>query len=203
MGCGHLEAVRRPPVVTSAHHGGAHYPGPMPRPRPVGASLVGCTIAVTAALAGCSSSSPAALGPTGSASAAPAPTPTETLLGTPEDTGSTVGGRADGFPADLVPVPAGATVLVSSAEPVPTTDLVQISLNLRTAQDTAGLMAAIRAPLVAAGFAEGVPPVVEPGLAAQSTFSRGDGSELLVVGVLDRDDERTLTLGGKVRTAVP
>jgi hypothetical protein len=177
----------------------------MPSLRPVGTCLVGgLAVAVVVALAGCSSSAPAAIAPTGSAVAVePDPSPTETLLGTPDADGSAVGTLADGFPADLVPVPAGATVLVSSADPVPTTDLVQISLNLRTSQDAAGLMAAVRAPLLAAGFVEGAPPVVEPGLAAQSTFSRGDGSELLVVGVLDRDEERTLTLGGKVRTAVP
>ena len=68
---------------------------------------------------------------------------------------------------------------------------------------TAGLLAAVRAPLLAAGFVENAPPAAEPGLAAQSTFSRGDGSELLVVGVLDRDEERTLTLGGRVRAAAP
>ncbi|GIG20532.1 hypothetical protein Cch01nite_12560 [Cellulomonas chitinilytica] len=177
----------------------------MPRLRAVGARLAGgLTVAVVVALAGCSSSEPAALAPTGSAAAVQSdPAPTETLLGTPESDGSTVGSLADGFPADLLPVPAGATVLVSSVEPVPTTDLVQISLNLRTAQDTDGLMGAVRAPLLAAGFVEGAPPVVEPGLAAQSTFSRADGTELLVVGVLDRDGERTLTLGGKVRAAVP
>jgi hypothetical protein len=177
----------------------------MPRPRPAGACLVGgLTVVVAVALAGCTSSGPGALTPTGSTAASrPNPTPNETLLGTPDAGGSAVGALADGFPADLVPVPAGAEVLVSSAEPVPTSDLVQISLNLRTAQDTAGLMEAVRAPLLAAGFAEGAPPVVEPGLSAQSTFSRSDGSELLVVGVLDRDGERTLTLGGKVRTAVP
>jgi hypothetical protein len=161
-------------------------------------------MALAIALAGCSSSAPAAIAPTGTAAASrPAPSPTETLLGTPDTDGSAVGALAEGFPADLVPVPPGAEVLVSSADPVPTTDLVQISLNLRTAQDTAGLMEALRGPLLAAGFVEGAPPVVEPGLSAQSTFSRSDGAELLVVGVLDRDDERTLTLGGKVRTAVP
>ena len=78
-----------------------------------------------------------------------------------------------------------------------------MSLNLRSEQDTAGLLAAVSAPLVAAGFVAGTPPVAEPALAAQSTFSRGDGSELLVVGILDRDGARTLTLGGRVRTASP
>ncbi|MGY4642746.1 hypothetical protein [Cellulomonas sp. URHB0016] len=177
----------------------------MPRLRPADACLVGgLAVAVAVALSSCSSSGPAALAPSGSAAAAQAdPTPTETLLGTSDSDVSAVGELADGFPTDLVPVPPGATVLVSSADPVPTTELVQISLNVRTAQDTAGLMDAVRTPLLAAGFVEGAPPVVEPGLAAQSTFSRSDGSELLVVGVLDRDEERTLTLGGKVRTAVP
>jgi hypothetical protein len=96
-------------------------------------------------------------------------------------------------------VPAGAEVLVSSVHPVDGSDLVEVSLNLRTDQDAAGLLDAVRAPLVAAGFVESAPPVPERGLAAQSTFSRGDGSELVVVGILDRDDVRTLTLGGQVR----
>ncbi len=109
----------------------------------------------------------------------------------------------EGFPADLIPVPAGAEVLVSSAEPVVGTDLTAVSLNLSSDQDSAGLLAAVSAPLVAAGFVAGTPPVVEPALAAQATFSRGDGSELLVVGILDRDGARTMTLGGRVRTASP
>ena len=65
--------------------------------------------------------------------------------------------------------------------------------------DAAGLLEAVRGPLVAAGFTESAPAAPEGGLAAQSTFSRGDGSELLVVGILDRDGVRTLTLGGQVR----
>ncbi len=163
-------------------------------------------LAAGATAGACSTSAPGRLDPTGTAVAtvAPAPAPTETLL--PDDTVAThsaVGELVDGFPADLVPVPDGAEVLLSSALPVDGTDLTQVSLNLRTGQDAAGLLAAVRAPLVAAGFTEGTPPVPEPGLAAQSTFSRGDGSELLVVGILDRDDERTLTLGGRVRTAAP
>ena len=184
----------------------------MPRPAPLFARARSGVVAgvvvlvVGASSAACSTSTPGREAPTGTAVAiaTPAPTSTESLL--PQDgdsTHSTVGELAAGFPAALVPVPDGAEVLVSSAEPVDGTDLTEISLNLRTGQDAAGLLAAVRAPLVAAGFAEGTPPAPEPGLAAQSTFSRGDGSELLVVGILDRDDERTLTLGGRVRATAP
>ena len=175
-----------------------------PRARARSGALV-VAILVAASAAACSTSEPGRQAPTGSAVAVatPAPAPTETLLPEDESTHSAVGELAPGFPVALVPVPDGAEVLVSSAEPVEGTDLTEISLNLRTGQDAAGLLAAVRAPLVAAGFAEGTPPAPEPGLAAQSTFSRGDGSELLVVGILDRDDERTMTLGGRVRAAAP
>ncbi|WP_456843894.1 hypothetical protein [Cellulomonas sp. P5_C6] len=171
-----------------------------------GLTAVVVALAVCASSAACSTSGPGRESPTGSAVAVatPAPSPTETLLpdGT-DSTSSAVGELAAGFPVTLVPVPEGAEVLVSSAEPVEGTDLTEISLNLRTGQDAAGLLAAVSAPLVAAGFTEGTPPAAEPGLAAQSTFSRGDGSELLVVGILDRDGQRTLTLGGRVRLPAP
>ncbi len=136
--------------------------------------------------------------------ATPGPRPSESLL--PEsdaDAHSAVGELVAGFPVALIPVPDGAEVLLSSAAPVDGTDLTDVSLNLRTSQDTAGLLDAVRGPLVAAGFVENAPPAAEPGLAAQSTFSRGDGSELLVIGILDRDEQRTLTLGGRVRAAAP
>jgi len=174
-----------------------------PRARARSGALV-VALLVAASTAACSTSGPGRQAPTGSAVVvAPTPAPTETLLPEDDSTHSAVGELAPGFPVALVPVPDGAEVLVSSAEPVDGTDLTEISLNLRTGQDAAGLLAAVRGPLVAAGFAEGTPPAPEPGLAAQSTFSRGDGSELLVVGILDRDDERTLTLGGRVRAAAP
>ncbi|GAA3820422.1 hypothetical protein GCM10022273_33790 [Cellulomonas soli] len=147
----------------------------------------------------CSSSAPATLAPTAT-EAMPSASPTETLLAESADTYSAVGALVEGFPSDLVPVPEGAEVLVSAAEPVDGSDLVEISLNLRSAQDAPGLLEAVRAPLVAAGFTEAPVGTPEAGLAAQSTFSRSDGTELLVVGVLDRDGERTLTLGGQVRT---
>lgn len=184
----------------------------MPRPAPLSArarsGLVAAAVAlaVGAPAAACSTSAPGQASPTGSAAALATPqaAPSETLLPqTDDDAHSAVGELATDFPTALVPVPDGAEVLLSSAAPVDGTDLTEISLNLRTAQDAAGLLDAVRAPLVAAGFVENAPPAAEPGLAAQSTFSRGDGTELLVVGILDRAEERTLTLGGRVRAAAP
>jgi hypothetical protein len=179
---------------------------PLPARARSGLAAVVVALAVSVSTAACSTSGPGRESPTGSAVAlaTPTPGPTETLLADGDDgTHSAVGELVAGFPAGLVPVPDGAEVLLSSAAPVEGTDLTEISLNLRTAQDAQGLLAALRAPLVAAGFSESTPPASEPGLAAQSTFARSDGSELLVVGILDRDDERTLTLGGRVRTAAP
>ncbi|WP_448629281.1 hypothetical protein [Cellulomonas soli] len=176
---------RRPGVVRTARAGRAALPTVL-------------ALGLTLALPACASSAPATLEPTG-ALAQPSASPTETLLAEGSDTHSAVGALVDGFPSTLVPVPDGAEVLVSAAAPVDGTDLVEISLNLRSAQDAAGLLDAIRGPLLAAGFTETSAATPEAGLAAQSTFSRSDGAELLVAGVLDRDGERTLTLGGQVK----
>lgn len=169
---------------------------PTRHPRVLATGLAGA--AVVAVLAGCSTSAPAVVDPTASSTAlvGASPTPTETLLAPSDDTHSMVGGIVAGFPSDLVPVPAGATVLMSSAVPVEGTELVQIGLNVRTTQDATKLLAAVRAPLLAAGFKESAPQP-EPGLAAQASFSRHSG-EILTAGVLDRDGVRTLTLGGTV-----
>ncbi|MGN8245370.1 hypothetical protein ACTHAM_002489 [Cellulomonas soli] len=156
------------------------------------------TAAVLVPLSACTSSTPASLEPT-AVVVQPSASPTETLLADGTDTHSAVGALVEGFPSTLVPVPEGAEVLVSAAAPVEGTDLVEISLNIRSAQDAAGLLDAIRGPLIAAGFAETAAATPDAGLAAQTTFSRSDGAELLVAGVLDRDGERTLTLGGQVR----
>jgi hypothetical protein len=182
-----------------------HRPAPRARVRS-GLTAAAVALLVGAGLAACTTSTPGQASPSAPAATtrAPEPQPTESLL--PEAAGSTssaVGELVDGFPATLVPVPDGAQVLLSSAEPVAGTDLTRISLNLRSGQDAAGLLDTVRTALVAAGFTESAPPAPEPGLAAQSAFSRGDGSELLVVGILDRDDERTLTLGGQVRAPTP
>lgn len=142
--------------------------------------------------------------PTGTAATgtatAPAPAPTESLLPSPTSTGSSVGDLAAGFPSDLVSPPEGSEILVSSADTDAATGLTTISLNLRSPLATDQLVQAVRDQLVAAGFAETVVDPGSTGLAATSTFVRGDGAaELLTLGVLDRDGVRTLTLGGTVR----
>jgi len=169
---------------------------PTRRPRALASALAG--LALACALGACSTSAPAVVDPTGTATGllGASPSPTETLLDPSDESHSKVGGIVEGFPSDLVPVPAGATVLVSSAAPVDGTDLLQIGLNVQSTQDAKQLLAAVRAPLLAAGFTEGAPQS-EPGLAAQASFSRHAG-EILTAGVLDRDGVRTLTLGGTV-----
>ena len=133
----------------------------------------------------------------------PRPAPTETLL--PGDRQTALRRRRGGRRASRATSPGAGRrrgAACRRPQPVDGTDLTEVSLNLRT---DAGHRRAARRPsarrCVAAGFVEDAPPAAEPGLAAQSTFSRGDGSELLVVGILDRDGERTLTLGGRVRAA--
>ncbi len=173
---------------------------PRHRSRPAVAALLGVPL-LCASLTSCTA------GPTPSATpSAPAatatPSPAESLLTDAIDEATAVGELAEDFPADLVPVPPDAQVLVSSAEHLDD-GLLRISLNVRTPQDTAGLLDAVRGPLLSAGFTESTPPAPEAGLAAQATFSRSEGAELLVVGVLDRDGLRTMTLGGTVAAPSP
>lgn len=166
--------------------------------RPLAATLVVLTALATAA---CSDGG-ADPSPTGPTAVAPAPvaSPTESLLPTAPATASSVGDLAPGFPTDVVAPPEGSEILVSSAEPDEASGLTTISLNLRSPLSTADLVAAVRDQLLAAGFAETVVDPGETGLAASSTFVRGDGGDqLLTLGVLDRDGVRTLTLGGTVR----
>lgn len=147
-------------------------------------------------LSGCATSAPASLA--GTTNAAPSPTVSEQLLvGSPAPDAAT-STLASGFPTQLVPVPPGAEILVSSATPQ-SGGMVQISLNVRTDQDAAGLLQAVRGPLVAAGFKESPPAQPDPSLAAQGSFVRSDGTEFVLVGILDRDGQRTMTLGGTVK----
>lgn len=166
--------------------------------RPVVAPLVALAVLTTAACSG-GDEPPVA---TTTATVAPdlaAPSPTESLLPSPTATGSAVGGLVPGFPTDLVSPPEGSEILVSSAVTDATTGLTTISLNLRSPLATGDLVQTVRDQLGAAGFTETVVDPGASGLAASSTFVRGtDGTELLTLGVLDRDGLRTLTLGGTV-----
>jgi hypothetical protein len=158
------------------------------------------TVVVLATLTATACTNGSAPEPSASTSAAVAPSPGESLLPSPTATGSAVGDLATGFPTDLVTPPEGSEILVSSAQRDDATGLTTISLNLRSPVATADLVAALRAQLVAAGFVETTVDPGSTGLAATSTFTRGEGGvELLTLGVLDRDGVRTLTLGGSVR----
>jgi hypothetical protein len=119
------------------------------------------------------------------------------------DEHSAVGALPDGFPGDLLPVPAGAEILVATYAPegdAGTGQPYAVSLNVRTSQSVDDVIALYRSSLTAAGFAEstGAPGA---SVTAQSTFSRSDGQEIVVVGVLDRDGVRTVTAGGRIRGA--
>ena len=173
----------------------------MPVRRPSGSGLRGVACATLAAglllgASGCATSAPAVMVPTGTA--APSPTASEPLLVDEPAPDTATGKLAAGFPTQLVPVPPGAQILVSSAQPNPDGTL-QISLNVRTDQDAAGLLDAVRAPLLAAGFVESPPSQPDPSLAAQASFARSDGTEFVLVGILDRNGQRTMTLGGTVK----
>jgi hypothetical protein len=170
--------------------------------RPTLIALASTALLGAGLTAGCTSPAQDAPVAASSSAVSPAPTPSESLLTDDIADDTAVGTLAPDFPAALVPVPPDAEVLVSSAEPLGE-DRLRISLNVRTGQDTVSLLDAVRAPLLAAGFSESAPPAPEPGLAAQTTFSRAEGAELLVVGVLDRDGLRTMTLGGTVAVPAP
>lgn len=159
------------------------------------------TVVALLVVAGCASSLPARQETVLDASAQPAvsagaatPDPT---FDPPDDEHASVGALADGFPADLVPLPSGAEILVSSAEPGGEGGTTTISLNLRTTLAADELMASLRSALTDAGFTEGPAASPPAGVAAESTFARTSG-EVLTVAVLDRDGVRTLTLGGRV-----
>lgn len=116
--------------------------------------------------------------------------------------GSAVGELAEGFPSSLLPVPDGAEVLVSTADPAPEAGLVVVSLNLRSTRETADLLAAVESPLLAAGFTRADAPADETALAARSALS-GPGDQWVIIGILDTGDGRTLTLSGQVRRDDP
>lgn len=135
----------------------------------------------------------AAVGP---AAEAQPPDPSPRATATPE-----VGALAAGFPTELVPVPDDAVFLVTSTVPVGTSDVREISLNVRTSMSTRAVARLYRDALTDAGFTEVEPVEPTTSLAAAMTFVRSAGDELLSVGVLDTDGARTISIGGRIRDA--
>ncbi len=169
---------------------------PVHTPTRTGARAALTLVLLAGTLGGCATSAPATL--VGTTATEPSPTASEELLVDQPAPDTATGRLADGFPTQLVAVPEGAEILVSSAKPA-ADGTVQISLNVRSEQDAAGLLEAVRASLLAAGFTESPPSQPDPSLAAQASFARSDGAEFVLIGVLDRDGVRTMTLGGTVK----
>lgn len=131
----------------------------------------------------------------------PTPDSPEPLVTAEPDEYSEVGDLVEGFPIELLPVPGDAVILVTSAVPVGDADVQEVSLNLRTAATAAELLELYRGALTAAGFSEVTGETSDSDLAAQVTFVRSGGDEVVSIGVLDVDGARTVTIGGRVRTA--
>lgn len=142
------------------------------------------------------------------------------------DPSSAVGTYAQGFPADLFPVPEGATLLASSARPAPadanpdakgskgakgkgretsTTPMTQVTLNLSSSRPAKKVIEQAERVLLDQGFKQISAPE-SSGLTAQTAFLRisrskaGEVQESLVVGVLDDGDRRLASISGTVRT---
>ncbi len=158
------------------------------------------TALAASSIAGCAASHPATLdAPSAQALVSAEPTPSEPGFDIPDSENSLVGGLVDGFPRDLLPVPAGAQVLVSSV--VPDDDgWADVSLNLRTDEDADDVMSALRSALTQAGFTEKPASDLPEAVAAQSTFA-GPDQQFVSVAVLDQGDVRVVTVGGRVRVA--
>lgn len=118
----------------------------------------------------------------------------------PDDDHSAVRSVVEGFPVELLPLPEDAMILVTSAVPVGSADVQEVSLNLRTRSSATAVMELYRESLTAAGFTEVPPETPHDQLADESTFTRSGGDELVSIGVLDSDGLRSVTIGGRLRT---
>ena len=181
------------------------------------AAAFGLALATTACGTGGAGTEPRAPG----ASAESTPEARAAVSGGPAelptfDPSSAVATYAEGFPADLFPMPEGATLLASSASPAPVPEdskgsktkpvpMTQVTLNLASGLSTEKVVAQARQILVGQGFKQIAAPE-SSGLTAQTAFRRvsrtkaGELQESLVVGVLDDGERRLASISGTVRT---
>ncbi|MCV2396473.1 hypothetical protein OEB99_19350 [Actinotalea sp. M2MS4P-6] len=134
---------------------------------------------------------------TGVGSVAPSPTPEDLVTAVPDEH-SEVGRLTPDFPVDLLPVPDDAVILVTSSVPVGDADVQELSLNLHTAMSVPDVVDLYRTALTAAGFSE--IDIPDTALAAELSFTRSGGDELVSIGVLDDNGTRTVTIGGRIHT---
>ncbi|WP_344103402.1 hypothetical protein [Myceligenerans crystallogenes] len=137
-------------------------------------------------------------------SASPSPSPSPEVLPS-FDAATVVGDYAPGFPSGLLPMPEGAQLLATSAEPVkgskPAT--VQVTLNLSSKKAPGTVMEQVAGLLGKKGF-EALDAPAESGMSEQAAFTRtttvkgAEVAESLLVGVLKDGKRSLLTLSGTV-----
>lgn len=160
-------------------------------------------VATAGLLAGCddSTSTQASTHPVPGSSGASSSTLLPTPQDSPDDTVA-VGAIAAGFPTDLLPVPDGAQILLTTNAPRSNTlREVSLSAKIPAAQmSTDQLLEIYRTSLTAAGFAE-QPTQAASGVAASVAFVRGADGEIVTVTILTDGDQQNITAGGTVAVA--
>jgi hypothetical protein len=182
------------------------------RRHPAALAAASAAVAAAAVLGGCSDGggatgqdTPTTAGPTTTATA----TSTAGATGTPgagatasasasassDDGGSSaVGEVVQGFPTDVVPVPPGAEVKVSTVAAAD--GRRQVSLAGETDQPADAVLAFYRDALVKQGFAE-AQANLPPGVVG-ATFSRADGAEILTLSVVSNGGRQQFSIGGTI-----
>lgn len=159
--------------------------------RPAAVVLAAAALVV----AGCGSDAPAEKPTATSPATTTQETTAEPTTGTTPTrapTDSVVGDLVEGFPTDVVAVPPGAEIRVSSL--VESDGRRQVSLAGETTQGAEEIVAFYRDSLVAQGFTE--TPAALPQGVAGATFSRGEGAEVLSLTVVTTDGTQQFTIGG-------
>lgn len=127
-------------------------------------------------------------------SGTPSPETSEPADPSTSPTGVATGSLAKGFPTDVIPLLPGSTITVSTVSEV--NGARTVSLSGTTPTPAEEVLAFYRTSLVGQGFAEtaGGQAVGFP----TSTFSRGNGADLLVIAVSTVNGVQTFTIGGSL-----